>query len=63
MYTQLPNYVSWHTDPTARAIDAFYVYVEFSSNVSIFSPFSLIQKIMKKILEEKVQAAIIVVRY
>lgn len=58
---QLANYLSWHPDPTACATDAFTCMWNSYSCVYIFSPFSLIQRILKKILEEKVQAAIIVV--
>ena len=58
---QLTNYISWHPDPSASATDAFTCTWNLYSCVYIFSPFSLIQRILKKIVEEQVPAAIIIV--
>ena len=58
---QLSNYVSWHPDPNACAVDAFTCEWNSFSCIYIFSPFSLIPRILKKVLEEKVPDVIIVV--
>lgn len=59
---QLPSFVSWSYDPKAKFTDAF----SFSwSNLRpyIFPPFSLIGKIISKIISDKVEKAIIIVPF
>ena len=57
---QLPTYVSWLPDPESAFIDAFsikwtgrYIYA--------FPPFSMIWPVLSKIVEEKVERALVVV--
>ena len=59
---QLPNYVSWHPDPGAVAIDAFHL--SWKECVSLdFPPFSVISRVLQKIQREKVQGANVVPKW
>ena len=59
---QLPKYVSWSFDPHAIFTDAFTIsWSEFKPY--IFPPFSLIGKVMLKIMSDKVEKAILIVPF
>ena len=56
---QLPNYVSWHPEPEASAVDAFSI--TWADKFSyIFPPFSIIGQVLHKILDESASAILIV---
>ena len=57
--TQLPCYVSWKHDPHAFAIDAFSIsWTELDPY--IFPPFSLISRVLKKVLFDRTSRAILI---
>ena len=59
---QLPKYVSWSFDPHAIFTGAFTIsWSEFKPY--IFPPFSLIGKVMLKIMSDKVEKAILIVPF
>ena len=58
--TKLSDYISWKPDPYAKAIDAF-AYTWTMTFPYCFPPFSIIGKVLKKIVEDKVEKAIMVV--
>ena len=55
---QLPKYFAWHPDPGAVAIDAFTQVWSFS-NAYVFPPFSLINRILQKLQEDKTSITLI----
>lgn len=59
--TQLPKFVSWFPDPEAFASDAFSICWTDLYLPYIFSPFSVIQRVLQKITEEKVRKVLMVV--
>ena len=56
---QLPIYVSWHPDPNAFAVDAFFINWT-SEKYYIFPPFSIIRRVIKKIRVESTRCILIV---
>ena len=50
--------MSWKPDPNAFAIDAFTVSWNFSLGY-IFPPFSLLGRVLKKIIEDKAMAVVV----
>jgi hypothetical protein len=62
IFNELPKYVSWSFDPRAIFTDAFTIsWSEFKPY--IFPPFSLIGKVMLKIMSDKVEKAILIVPF
>jgi hypothetical protein len=61
-FCHLPKYVSWSFDPHAIFTDTFTIsWSEFKPY--IFPPFSLIGKVMLKIMSDKVEKAILIVPF
>ena len=60
---QTETYISWKPDPFALAVDAFTMNWNTLGTVYAFPPFALISKMLKKIVLDKVEKAIIVVPY
>ena len=56
---QLPRYMSLYHDPYAAAINAFYQ--PWDEYVYIFPPFNLIPRVLKKLLDDKTEKALVVV--
>ena len=56
---QTNNYVSWHPEPDASAIDAFYIPWN-KGFFYIFAPFSLIGKVFAKICQDRTHAVLVV---
>ena len=54
--TQIDKYVSWKPEPEAYAVDAFSICWS-NDFMYIFPPFS---KVIRKIIEEKVRAIVII---
>ena len=59
LYDQLPRYIPWKTDPASIATDAF-LHPWDREYCFTFPPFSLISRVLWKILEEKIDHLIIV---
>ena len=57
---QLDTYVSWLPDPESTFIDAFSIKWK-GRYIYAFPPFSMIWPVLSKIVEEKVQRALVVV--
>ena len=57
---QLENYVSFKPDPNAVAIDAFALSWR-NIDCYLFPPFSVISSVLKKLVEEEVRFALLVV--
>ena len=56
---QIDKYVSWKPEPDAYAVDAFSI--QWSNDfMYIFPPFSIVGKVMRKIIEEKVRVILII---
>ena len=59
---QIPSFVSWSFDPQASFVDAFTIpWASFSPY--IFPPFSLLGKIIMKLINDMVERAILVVPF
>ena len=56
---KLDTYVSWKPDPHSLAIDAFTMLWDFSL-IYCFPPFSIVWRVLEKILRDKAQAVVIV---
>ena len=57
---QLENYVSFKPDPNAVAVDAFALSRR-NIDYNLFPPFSVISSVQKKLVEEEVRFALLVV--
>ena len=56
---QLTKYVSWQPDPQALAVDAFTI--DWNDNLNfIFSPFSMLNRVLGKLETDKAEAIVIV---
>ena len=55
---QLPQFISWKTDPDAMAVDAFSIQW-VGMKTFMFPPFSMINRCLAKILQEKADAVLI----
>ena len=56
---QIDKYVSWKPEPEAYAVDAFSICWS-NDFMYIFPPFSIVGKVIRKIIEEKVRAIVII---
>lgn len=59
MNYQIPQYVSWHPDPEASALDAFSIGWE-DKFICAFPPFSLIPQVLQKLEQDQAIALMIV---
>ena len=56
---KLPRYVSYNPDPQALAINAFTIkWINY--NCYIFPPFSVIGRVIQKIIQEKVETVVLI---
>lgn len=53
------KYISWHNDPQAEAVDAFTINWE-NLKFYAFPPFSLILRVLQKIINDKAEGILIV---
>ena len=58
---KLPVYCSWKPDPNCNYVDAFSITWKQFHKPYIFAPFSLVGKVMQKIIAENLQHALLVV--
>lgn len=56
---QLPQYISYLPDPQAVAVDAFHH--KWDKYIYLFPPFILINRVLRKIIEDKTPRALIIV--
>ena len=56
---KVPQYISWHPDPSSVAVNAFSVDWAKYKLIYCFPPFSLIGRVLKKIREEEATAILI----
>ena len=55
---KLSNYISWRTDPGAKAVDAFSI--NWLPTYNCFPPFSIFLKVLQKIQQDKAQTIVVV---
>lgn len=58
--TQLKNYVSWNPDPGSLAFDAFTINWQQFSTIYAFPPFSIIDRVLQKIKQDRAEGILIV---
>jgi len=56
---QCENYVAWRPDPGAVAINAFTVDWEKYTNCFLFPPFSMVTKVLQKMVQDNAQGIIV----
>lgn len=58
--TQLKNYVSWNPDPGSLFFDAFTINWQQLSTIYAFPPFSIIDRVLQKIKQDRAEGILIV---
>ena len=56
---QINPYVSWGPDPNATYVNAFHIHWSQFNLVYIFPPFRLLNRVLRKIINEKAKAIVI----